>query len=109
MNTEIINGKYDSNKNYWILNNGQYQCRIVINCAGLYGDYIEQIRINQQISSISKFTIQPRIGQFSVYSSSTLQMPIKSIILPIPTKFSKGIRKQLKHKLIDHKHQLKLI
>jgi L-2-hydroxyglutarate oxidase LhgO len=91
MNTEIINGKYDSDKNYWILNNGQYQSRIVINCAGLYGDYIEQIRINQQISSISKFTIQPRIGQFSVYSSSKLQMTIKSIILPIPTKFTKGI------------------
>lgn len=89
MNTEILNGKYDSEKKYWILNNGQFQSRLIINCAGLYGDYIEQIRLNQQNSSLSAFTIQPRIGQFSVYSSSPL--PIKSIILPIPTKFTKGI------------------
>jgi glycerol-3-phosphate dehydrogenase len=91
MNTEIINGKYNSEKKSWILNNGQFQSRIVINCAGLYGDYIEQIRLNQQISSTSTFTIQPRIGQFAVYSSSKLETPIKSIMLPIPTKFTKGI------------------
>ena len=91
VNTEITNGRYDSEKHHWILNNGQFQTRIVINCAGLYGDHIEQIRTNQQISPTSTFTIQPRIGQFSVYSSSTSQIPIKSIILPIPTKFTKGI------------------
>ncbi|CAF0804108.1 unnamed protein product [Rotaria sordida] len=91
MNTKIINGKYDSEKKYWLLNDGEFKSRIVINCAGLYGDYIEQIRINQQISSTSTFTIQPRMGQFSVYSSSTLELPIKSIILPLPTKFTKGI------------------
>ncbi|CAF1053159.1 unnamed protein product [Rotaria sp. Silwood1] len=91
MNTEIINGKYDLEKKYWLLNDGQFKSRIVINCAGLYGDYIEQIRINQQVSSTSTFTIQPRIGQFSVYSSSISELPIKSIILPLPTKFTKGI------------------
>jgi L-2-hydroxyglutarate oxidase LhgO len=73
---------------YWILNNGQFQGRMIINCAGLYGDFIERIRLNQEQSP---FTIQPRIGQFSIYSSSKLPLPIKSIILPIPTKFTKGI------------------
>jgi L-2-hydroxyglutarate oxidase LhgO len=92
MNIEIINGKYESEKKYWTLNSGQFQSRIVINCAGLNGDYIEQIRLNQEIFSTSTFTIQPRIGQFAVYSScSRLQLPIQSIILPIPTKFTKGI------------------
>ena len=91
MNAEVINGEYNSKKNYWILNNGQFKSRVVINCAGLFGDYIEQIRINQQLSSTSTFTIEPRMGQFAVYSSCRLQSPIKSIILPIPTKFTKGI------------------
>ena len=91
MNTEVTEGRYDSEKNYWILNNGQWQSRIVINCAGLYGDHIEDIRIKQQTSPTSTFNIQPRIGQFSVYSSSTSPLPIQSIILPIPTKFTKGI------------------
>lgn len=91
MNTEITEGRYDSERNYWILNNGQLLGRLVINCAGLYGDHIEQIRIHQQTSPTSTFSIQPRIGQFSVYASSTSSLPIKSIILPIPTKFTKGI------------------
>ena len=91
MNTEITKGKYDWENNYWILNDGQIQSRVIINCAGLFGDFVEQIRINQQTSSTSTFTIQPRMGQFSVYSSTTLQSPIKSILLPIPTKFTKGI------------------
>lgn len=94
MNTEIIDGKYDVEKKVWILNNGQFQGRLIINCAGLYGDYIEQIRLKQESSLLSTFTIQPRIGQFSVYSSSSPSislLPIKSIILPIPTKFTKGI------------------
>jgi glycerol-3-phosphate dehydrogenase len=91
MNTEITNGKYDSENKYWTLNDGQFKSRIVINCAGLFGDVVEQIRINQQSSSVSTFTIQPRMGQFSVYSSPTSQPPIKSILLPMPTKFTKGI------------------
>jgi L-2-hydroxyglutarate oxidase LhgO len=63
----------------------------VINCAGLYGDTVEQIRLQQENSMKSAFVIQPRVGQFSVYASSSSSLPLKSIILPIPTKFSKGI------------------
>ncbi|CAF2244775.1 unnamed protein product [Rotaria magnacalcarata] len=91
MNVEVTNGKYDSETNHWTLNDGQFKTRLVINCAGLYGDYVEQIRISQQTLSTSIFTIQPRMGQFSVYSSLTTPLPIESIILPIPTKFTKGI------------------
>jgi glycerol-3-phosphate dehydrogenase len=91
MNTEITNGKYDGKNKYWILNDGQFKSRIVINCAGLFGDFVEQIRINQQSSSTSTFTIMPRMGQFSVYLSPTSQSSIKSILLPMPTKFTKGI------------------
>ncbi|CAF3472380.1 unnamed protein product [Rotaria socialis] len=81
MNVEITNGKYDSETNYWTLNDGQFKTRLVINCAGLYGDYVEKIRISQQTLSTSTFTIQPRMGQFSVYSSPTTPLPIESIIL----------------------------
>ncbi|UJR16664.1 hypothetical protein I4U23_003564 [Adineta vaga] len=91
MNIEIVKGEYDYENKYWKLNNGQFRSRIVINCAGLYGDIVEQIRIEQQLLSTSTFTIQPRIGQFSVYSFPTTSPPLKSIILPIPTKFTKGI------------------
>ncbi|CAF2520047.1 unnamed protein product [Rotaria sp. Silwood2] len=76
---------------YWLLNDGQFKSRIVINCAGLYGDYVEKICIDQQGFSRSKFVIQPRIGQFLGYSLSTSELPIKSIMLPLLTKFTKII------------------
>ncbi|CAF1076705.1 unnamed protein product [Adineta ricciae] len=90
-NVEVINGEYDYKNQCWALNDGQYRSRIVVNCAGLYGDIVEQIRIKQQKSSTNTFTIQPRMGQFSVYSPPPGTSPLKSIILPIPTKFTKGV------------------
>lgn len=91
MNTEVTKGEYDSNHHYWTLNNGALKSRVLINCAGLYGDHVEGIRLRQENGSPSTFTIRPRLGQFSVYSSSKLPPPIQSIILPMPTKFTKGI------------------
>lgn len=92
-NTEIIDGSYDYENKYWTLNQNMIHAKFVINCAGLFGDSVEKIRLNQNKKiNQTPFTIQPRIGQFSVYAApKTPSTPIKSIILPIPTKFTKGI------------------
>ena len=87
----MTKGEYDFENHYWTLNDGALKSRVVINCAGLQGDHVEKIRLRQENASSSAFTIRPRMGQFSVYSSATLAPPIKSIILPMPTKFTKGI------------------
>ena len=91
MNTEIIDGVYDTEHKHWSLNSGTLKSRLVINCAGLYGDLVENIRIQQNKDSSPLFTIKPRIGQFAVFASKTSSLSIQSIVLPIPTKFTKGI------------------
>jgi L-2-hydroxyglutarate oxidase LhgO len=40
MNTEITNGQYDSGKKCWILNNGQFESRVVINFGCLFFFFI---------------------------------------------------------------------
>ena len=92
-NFEVKSGHYDDSHRCWNFNDGQLKGRVVINCAGLFGDQIEQIHLEEGKSSHPPFHIQPRLGQFAVYVRPTpKERPlIKSILLPIPTKFTKGI------------------
>jgi glycerol-3-phosphate dehydrogenase len=57
----------------------------VINCAGLYGDFLDQKLIGK-----SEFEIRPRKGQFLVYDSAARQL-LNSIILPVPNDITKGV------------------
>ncbi|KAK7115993.1 glycerol 3-phosphate dehydrogenase-like isoform X2 [Littorina saxatilis] len=63
---------------------GPITARVVINCAGLYGDKV------QQMAGVDTFSIKPRKGQYAVFGSSTGHL-IKSSILPVPTEKTKGI------------------
>ncbi|KAK3716067.1 hypothetical protein QZH41_007238 [Actinostola sp. cb2023] len=63
---------------------GPIQAKLVINCAGLFGDIVEEI------SRPSPFTIKPRKGQFAVFGQSA-KMLLKSIIFPVPTERTKGV------------------
>lgn len=93
MNLDVTEGQYDRENQYWSLNKGQLKGRVIINCAGLFGDQVEQIRLNmnEEQSHQPSFHIQPRLGQFAVYAQTKDQPLIRSIMLPIPTKFTKGI------------------
>ncbi len=63
---------------------GPIRAKTVINAAGLYGDLVEKIK------GESKFKIIPRKGQFLIYDETSYNL-INSIILPVPTKRTKGV------------------
>ena len=64
---------------------GIVRARYVVNSAGLYGDILDQ-----DVLGKSEFTIKPRKGQFVVFDKAANNL-VKSIVLPVPTKRTKGI------------------
>ena len=84
-NCELLGGEFDGVE--WLLqtSRGQLRAQRVINCAGLYGDRVDQMLIGE-----SKFEIRPRKGQFVVYDKSARAL-LSSILLPVPTEITKGI------------------
>jgi len=82
---ELLGGHFDGVE--WSLqtSRGQLRARQVINCAGLYGD-----RVNQLLIDESNFEIRPRKGQFVVFDKSAHSL-LSSILLPVPTEITKGI------------------
>lgn len=81
---ELKDGHYTGE--YWELetNKKPIKAKVVINAAGLYGDIVEKIRTKDG------FKIMPRKGQFIIYDDSAYTL-INSIILPVPTKRTKGV------------------
>ncbi len=59
--------------------------RIVINCAGLFGDVLEQ-----RLLGASPFSIRPRKGQFVVFDKAASRH-LRTILLPVPTERTKGL------------------
>jgi glycerol-3-phosphate dehydrogenase len=59
--------------------------RMVINCAGLFGDVVEQ-----RLLGASPFSIRPRKGQFVVFDKAAARH-LRTIILPVPTERTKGL------------------
>jgi len=84
-NAEVSGGAYDGGK--WVLEvpSGRVQAKQVINCAGLYGDVIDQRLLGQ-----SSFTIKPRKGQFVVFDKPASEL-VGAVMLPVPTKTTKGV------------------
>lgn len=84
-NAEVMGGEFDGEK--WLINTrkGQVSARYVVNCAGLYGDIVDQ-----RVLGRAEFTIKPRKGQFVVFDKAASQL-LGSIILPVPTERTKGI------------------
>ncbi len=71
----------------WLLHTtrGDVRARHVVNCAGLYGDVLDELLLGE-----SEFTILPRKGQFVVFDKAAARH-LKTIILPVPTERTKGI------------------
>jgi glycerol-3-phosphate dehydrogenase len=63
---------------------GEFRARLVINCAGNFGDVVESY------VRPSPFKIKPRKGQFIVLDK-TARRWVQSIVLPVPSEFTKGI------------------
>ncbi len=84
-NAEITGGEFS--ENHWLLQTkrGTIKAKYVINCAGLYGDHLDDAILGK-----SEFTIKPRKGQFVVFDKAASSL-IRSIILPVPTERTKGI------------------
>lgn len=85
LGTEILAGEFDGE--YWTLRaaTSSLRARTVINCAGLFGDTLEQRLLGE-----ASFSIHPRKGQFVVYDKAAAQL-IGHIILPVPNERTKGI------------------
>ncbi len=84
-NAEIIGGEFDGTNWQLDTQHSNIRCRTVINCAGLYGDLIDRLLMGK-----SNFDVLPRKGQFLVYDKPASKL-ISSIILPVPSKGTKGI------------------
>ncbi|MGB7270190.1 MAG: NAD(P)/FAD-dependent oxidoreductase [Albidovulum sp.] len=84
-NTEVLSGQFDGAHWQLATSTGTFGATQVITCAGLYGDIVDQRLIGQ-----SRFTIKPRKGQFVVFDKSASRL-VSSIILPVPTKKTKGV------------------
>jgi glycerol-3-phosphate dehydrogenase len=82
---ELLDGSFDGDSWRLATGKGPFRGRRVINCAGLYGDRIEQMLIGE-----SSFEIRPRKGQFVVFDKSAARLT-RSILLPVPTETTKGI------------------
>ncbi len=63
---------------------GQVAARVVVNCAGNYGDIVEAI------ARPSPFRIHPRKGQFVVFDKTASPL-LGAIVLPVPTARTKGV------------------
>ena len=64
---------------------GLLKARVVINCAGLYGD-----RVDTALLGKTDFKITPRKGQFVVFDKAASAL-LNAVILPVPTARTKGI------------------
>lgn len=63
---------------------GEFSARLVINCAGNFGDIVEGF------VRPSPFRIRPRKGQFVVFDKTALAL-MPTIVLPVPTERTKGV------------------
>ncbi len=85
LSCEVTSGAFDSGEWRLETSRGGLKARHIINCAGLYGDLVEQT-----VRGTSAFAIIPRKGQFVVYDKAAASL-LKAVILPVPTARTKGV------------------
>lgn len=83
--SEVLSGQFDGDKWSIETTKGTMRSKQVINCAGLYGDVIDQRLLGK-----SNFTIKPRKGQFVVFDKPASDL-VEAVILPVPTATTKGV------------------
>ena len=84
-NTQVDGGRFDGQIWSLLTTAGMIRGKTIINCAGLFGDVLEQKLLGQ-----SSFSIHPRKGQFVVFDKAAARY-LTNIILPVPNERTKGI------------------
>lgn len=82
---EVLGGRFDGRAWHLETSCGAIAATQVVNCAGLYGDIVEQ-----RLLGSSHMTIRPRKGQFVVFDKAAAGL-IDHILLPVPTPRTKGV------------------
>ena len=84
-NCEVVSGEFNASEWKIETSKGQFRAKQIINCAGLYGDLVDQKLLGE-----CRFTIKPRKGQFVVFDKPASEL-LKAVILPVPTRTTKGV------------------
>ena len=82
---EVLAGRWSGDRWHLATTAGGVTAELVINAAGLWGD-----EVDRRVTGESWFTIKPRKGQFVVYDKTAAALA-GHILLPVPTKITKGI------------------
>lgn len=82
---EVLTGSHTGGGWHLSTTAGAITADLVINAAGLWGD-----EVDRRVTGESWFTIKPRKGQFVVYDKTAAALT-GHILLPVPTKITKGI------------------
>lgn len=82
---EVLTGHHSGGAWHLATTAGSVKVGLVINAAGLWGDEVDRRLVGE-----SWFTIKPRKGQFVVYDKTAAALA-GHILLPVPTKITKGI------------------
>jgi glycerol-3-phosphate dehydrogenase len=82
---EVLSGRRAGDRWHLATAAGDVTAGLVINAAGLWGD-----EVDRRVTGESWFTIKPRKGQFVVYDKTAAALA-GHILLPVPTKITKGI------------------
>jgi glycerol-3-phosphate dehydrogenase len=82
---EVLAGRHAGGEWHLATTAGAVTAGLVINAAGLWGD-----EVDRRVTGESWFTIKPRKGQFVVYDKTAAALA-GHILLPVPTKITKGI------------------
>lgn len=64
---------------------GALRARAVVNCAGLFGDVVEERLLGE-----TSMRVKPRKGQFVVFDKAASER-VRSILLPVPSERTKGV------------------
>ncbi|MBN8629515.1 MAG: NAD(P)/FAD-dependent oxidoreductase [Rhodobacterales bacterium] len=82
---EVLTGRRSGDTWHLATSAGPVSAGLVINAAGLWGD-----EVDRRVTGESWFQIKPRKGQFVVYDKTAAALA-GHILLPVPTKITKGI------------------
>ena len=82
---QVSKGVFDGQSWRLKTSKGSLCARVVINCAGLFGDYLDR-----DVLGDTQFQILPRKGQFVVFDKAASGL-VNSVILPVPTDKTKGV------------------
>ncbi len=81
----VTGGEFEAGEWRIATSRGSLRTRQVINCAGLYGDVVDE-----DVLGVTDFHITPRKGQFVVFDKAASSL-LNAVILPVPTSRTKGV------------------